>query len=64
MQLVKIPGRNHVTFVCSLPAGVTLSGNVTPRHEEILTPLALSFIATLHRRFDAQRQDSWIDASK
>ena len=40
----------------SLPEGVETRGAAGPRHEEILTPEALSFLADLHRRFDARRQ--------
>lgn len=35
---------------------VELWGNVEPHQEEVLTPIALEFLATLHRRFDPARQ--------
>jgi malate synthase len=37
--------------------GVDVRGPVQGRHEEILTAEALAFVAELHRRFDAQRQE-------
>ncbi len=37
------------------PAGVTLRYPLGPRHEEILTPEALEFLAALHRRFEPRR---------
>ncbi len=37
------------------PAGVTLRYPMGPRHEEILTPEALEFLAALHRRFEPRR---------
>lgn len=38
-----------------LPAGVTITAPITPEYAEILTPEALEFLATLHRRFNARR---------
>ncbi|MDR2011683.1 MAG: malate synthase A [Rhodanobacter sp.] len=38
-----------------VPAQVT--GDVRPEHQAILTPQALTFLADLHRRFDARRRD-------
>lgn len=35
---------------------VELWGDVEPHQEEVLTPAALEFLATLHRRFDRPRQ--------
>jgi len=40
-----------------LPKGVAVTGRVTPEFSQILTPEALEFIAALHRRFDARRQE-------
>ncbi len=37
------------------PAGVVLRYPMGPRHEEILTPEALEFLAALHRRFEPRR---------
>ncbi len=37
------------------PAGVALRYPFGPRHEEILTPEALEFLAALHRRFEPRR---------
>ncbi len=39
------------------PDGVEIKGNVTPEFKEILTPEAVSFVATLHRNFEAKRQE-------
>jgi|TARA_B100001964_G_scaffold245279_1_gene331226 malate synthase len=38
------------------PGGVLVTGNIKPRFESILTPDTLTFIATLHRQFETQRQ--------
>ncbi len=38
-----------------LPQGITLRGNVSAAHTEILTPDALSFLARLHRQFEPER---------
>ena len=38
------------------PAGVVITGNISPAVEAILTPEALTFIADLHRRFDPTRR--------
>jgi malate synthase len=38
-----------------LPAGVTIEGVIRPGFEKVLTRDALSFLADLHRRFDARR---------
>ena len=35
---------------------VTISGTITPAVQQVLTPEALSFIATLHRRFNPVRE--------
>jgi malate synthase len=37
------------------PPGVALRYPLGPRHDEILTPEALEFLAALHRRFEARR---------
>jgi len=39
------------------PQGVTISGRITPEFAQILTPEAVAFVAKLHRRFDARRQE-------
>ncbi|MGV9804031.1 malate synthase A [Micromonospora chersina] len=39
------------------PAGIEVTGPMHPRYDEILTPEALSFLADLHRAFDARRRD-------
>lgn len=39
------------------PAGIEVAGPMHPRYDEILTPEALSFLADLHRAFDARRRD-------
>lgn len=38
-----------------LPAGMTITAPITPAYAEILTPEALEFLATLHRRFNTRR---------
>jgi malate synthase len=40
----------------SLPKGVTITGAMNPRFDEILSHDALAFVADLHRRFDATRK--------
>jgi malate synthase len=40
----------------TLPKGVTVSGTMNPRFDEILTSDALAFVADLHRRFDGTRR--------
>jgi malate synthase len=40
-----------------LPKGVVVRGALTPAFAEILTPDALSFVAALHRKFEARRQE-------
>jgi len=37
--------------------GVSVRGAMTPAFAEILTPEALAFVATLHRKFEARRQE-------
>ncbi len=44
------------TTVLNPPKGVTVTGKMSPRFEEVLTPEALAFVADLHRRFDATRR--------
>ena len=39
----------------AVPAGVIVRGPLEPRFAEILSPAALAFVASLHRRFDARR---------
>lgn len=39
-----------------LPAGVTITGAVQPRFDEVLTRDALAFVADLHRRFNETRK--------
>jgi malate synthase len=38
------------------PAGVAITGEITPGVEEVLTPDALAFLADLHKRFDPTRR--------
>jgi len=40
-----------------LPQGVFISGRITPDFAQILTPEALAFVAGLHRKFEARRQE-------
>jgi malate synthase len=40
-----------------LPEGVSISGRITPEFAQILTPEALAFLATLHRKFETRRQE-------
>ncbi len=40
-----------------LPKGVAVNGRLTPEFSQILTPEALAFVATLHRKFEARRQE-------
>jgi malate synthase len=40
-----------------LPRGVSVSGQITPEFAQVLTAEALGFIAALHRRFDARREE-------
>jgi malate synthase len=42
--------------ILNLPKGVTVTGKLSARFEEILTHDALAFVADLHRRFDATRK--------
>src|SRR5579883_2004712 len=39
------------------PAGVEITGAMTPEYAEILTPEALAFVASLHRAFDGRRRE-------
>ena len=39
------------------PEGVEIRGRMTPEYAEILTFEALSFLAGLHRKFDARRRE-------
>jgi malate synthase len=41
----------------ALPAGVEITGQITPAFAEILTPEALAFVAKLHRAFEPRRQE-------
>ncbi len=40
-----------------LPKGVAVNARLTPEFSQILTPEALAFVATLHRKFEARRQE-------
>jgi malate synthase len=40
-----------------LAQGVSISGRIAPEFAQILTPEALAFVAMLHRRFEARRQE-------
>ncbi|MGL4495925.1 MAG: malate synthase A [Beijerinckiaceae bacterium] len=37
--------------------GVTVTGEMAPRYQEVLTAEALTFLAALHRKFNARRKD-------
>lgn len=39
-----------------LPKGITLTGRLGMGHNRVLTPDAATFVATLHRNFEAERQ--------
>jgi malate synthase len=41
----------------TLPAGIEITGQITPAFAEILTPDALAFVAKLHRAFAPRRQE-------
>ena len=41
----------------TLPAGMQITGRITPEFAAILTPEALAFIARLHRAFEPRRQE-------
>ena len=41
----------------SLPAGLQVTGTLTPEFAQILTPEALAFVAGLHRAFEPRRQE-------
>jgi malate synthase len=41
----------------SFPGGVEIRGQITPEFSQILTPGAVAFVAKLHRRFEARRQE-------
>jgi len=43
--------------VTRLPAGVEITGPITPEYAPILTPEALAFVAKLHRQFEGHRQE-------
>ena len=40
-----------------LPQGMTISGQIQPGFDAILTPEALAFVADLHRTFEGRRQE-------
>ena len=41
----------------NLPAGMTITGSITPAFATILTPEALALVAKLHRAFEPRRQE-------
>ena len=41
----------------SLPAGIQLRAPIVSGSESVLTPAALTFVARLHRAFEARRQE-------
>jgi len=43
------------TYTATLPKGVEIKAPLQPGFEEILTPQALTLVAELQRRFNAQR---------
>jgi len=46
------------TTASSLPAGMEISGEITPAFAEILTPDALAFVAKLQRTFGPRREEA------
>jgi malate synthase len=40
----------------TLPKGMTISADIKPGYEAVLTPEALEFVAALHRQFEPRRQ--------
>src|SRR5262245_13041618 len=40
-----------------LPQGVSITGPISKEFAQILTPEALGFVAKLHRKFEARRQE-------
>ena len=42
--------------MAKLPKGVTFTVKLAKAHERVLTPDALNFVASLHRRFEAERR--------
>ncbi|MDR5854298.1 malate synthase A [Caballeronia sp. LZ062] len=47
----------HPSTTLALPEGMAISAEIKPGFEAILTPEALAFVATLHRRFESRRQE-------
>ncbi|WP_011298113.1 malate synthase A [Cupriavidus necator] len=41
----------------TLPAGMTITGEILPAYEDILTPEALALVDKLHRAFEPRRQE-------
>ncbi|HVC11604.1 MAG TPA: malate synthase A, partial [Burkholderiales bacterium] len=41
----------------AFPAGVRITGTITPEFSQILTPEAVAFVAKLQRTFEARRQE-------
>jgi malate synthase len=41
--------------MAKLPKGITFTVKLAKAHERVLTPDALNFVASLHRRFEAER---------
>ncbi len=50
------PGRRRTAPVSANVPGVAIGAKPGPRHDEILTPAALSFVADMHRHFDGVRK--------
>jgi malate synthase len=50
------PAARPIPSLARLVPGVTITGAIGPRYDEILTPQALRFLAELHRKFDATRE--------
>jgi len=42
--------------MAKLPKGITFTVKLAKAHERVLTPDALNFVASLHRRFEAERR--------
>ncbi|KAF1029698.1 MAG: Malate synthase A [Burkholderia plantarii] len=45
-----------MTTTLSLPQGMTITGEIRPGYEAILTPAALELVAALHRTFEPRRR--------
>ncbi|RKU45357.1 Malate synthase, glyoxysomal, variant 2 [Coniochaeta pulveracea] len=53
----KGPDSRNASFQDAILQGVQVSGQVQEQHKKILTPQALTFLALLHRSFNARRKE-------